>query len=182
MQRRGVEEHFCARDQRHDGAASKTKRVEQRQRDHEFVGWREVDHGANLGDVGEDAAMAMHHALGFALGAAGEEHHGRIVRPALLDGLCRKPARKAQQPEFVQQAELPAQIFQINHVDTLQRSDGIRQLGGFKKLARGEDGFYIRRDAGILHACRTCGVVEHGWDATHRAHAENQAHGVADIG
>ena len=95
MQWRRVEEHFRASHQRHDAAAGKAEGMKQRQRNHEFVGRREVDHRADLRDVGQDAAMRVHHAFGFAFGTGGEQHHGRRVRIAGRHGQAGQPARIA---------------------------------------------------------------------------------------
>ena len=106
MQRRGIKKDFGSGYQRHDGAAGKAEGVKQRQCDHEFVGRAEVDYGADLRDVGEDAAMAVHHALGLAFGAAREQHHGRVIRVCRFDGKLGQPACVTQQPQLVHQPEL----------------------------------------------------------------------------
>ena len=50
----------------------------------------EVHHHAELGDVGQDVAVAEHDALRLARTAAGKEQHGLVVAAALAAGRSRR--------------------------------------------------------------------------------------------
>ena len=102
VQRGRVVERPHAGDQRQDRAAGQTEGVEHRHRVEHDVGRGEIDHRGGLSAVGEQVAMAQHHALRRALGAAGEQHHrrrvGRTGEAAQTPRAAPHPASRAAAP------------------------------------------------------------------------------------
>ncbi len=108
--------------------------MEQRQGDKEFVQRRKVDHRTYLCDIRKQCAVREHHALGFAFGAGGEQYQCRVFRVAGFYRECRERQRKEQQPDFVPQPELAAQVFEVKQPDARDRCRHFDQIRRCQKL------------------------------------------------
>ena len=129
MERAGVEEHVGTTQHRQQTAGGEPEGVKQRQGVENPVIDREIDHRANLPDVGEQGAMGQHHPLGLAFGAGCEQHHGGILGSTDPCGRERKWQRPQHQPQFVAQRHRLAQVFQIQQLDSVQRGKLVPQPG-----------------------------------------------------
>ncbi len=107
VQRRGVVEGAHAGEQRQQRAAGQAERVEHRHGVEHAVGGVEVDHRGDLGDVGQDVAVAEHDALRRPFRPAGEQHDrggiGRRARTGKAPG-----ARASSQPRSLAPMPRPA--------------------------------------------------------------------------
>ena len=125
--------------------------MEDGQRIEHLVVDREVDHRANLRDVGKDGTVRQYHSLRLAFGTRGEQHDsGLFWRSRQL-----KPAREmdgiANQPQLVSQTNLRADVLEKNQLHTIESRQLVTQLGLFDKGTRGDDGANFSRRAGGLH-------------------------------
>jgi len=87
----------------------------------------------HLRDIGEQGAVREHHSLGLAFRAGGEQHHGGRFRIATRHGQAREGQGPGDQPEFVGQGELFAQIFQIEQAHVAQGRRLFDQAGLVEK-------------------------------------------------
>ena len=100
--------------------------------------------------------MGQHHPLRFAFRTGSEQHHRGGFRIA---GRGRQILRQ-QHPEFVEQADVLRQVFQIEQTLLAQTGQGRFQFGGGNEAAGSDHRGYVGRRAGIGQTLRTGGVVQ----------------------
>ncbi|MND95954.1 hypothetical protein D3C80_882230 [compost metagenome] len=181
VQRAGVEEHLAAGHQRQQHAAGQAEGVEQRQRHHELVERGEVGHRAHLGDVGQQRVVRMHHALGLAFRAGGEQHQRGIVGLLGHRGAARDD-QVGEQPQAVGDSQLALEVLQIQHADAVELFEQMTEARLVDEGARGDQGVDVGGGAGGAQALAAGGVVEQGGDAPGQRQAEHQAEGRRGVG
>src|ERR1700730_7975986 len=120
VERTWIQKDLTAGYQRHDGATGQAKRMEERQSDHKFVERREIGHGTQLCDVGQQGGVRMHNAFRFTLGSGRKQHHGGIVRSLRNCRKVRNPP-ESEYPKFIQHRHPRLEILQLNSLDATQR-------------------------------------------------------------
>ena len=117
-------------------------------------------------DVGEDVAVAEDHALGCALGAAGEQDDGGGIGRAARARQAAGGAAVAKALQLGAEAEAGAQVLKPDEADAaLHRRHRGAQLAAFDEGAGGQDDLDLRGGAGGEHAFGAGGEVQHGRDA-----------------
>ena len=97
FQRAGVGDEVDALDDREPEGDGAAERVEQRQAAENGRAHRQIEPGAELGDVGQHVAVAEHHAFRLAGGAGGEEQRGLVIAAAFVEPEQRAEHRGGQQ-------------------------------------------------------------------------------------
>ncbi len=110
------------------------------------------------------------------------EDNQRIMRLHRLDHGAGEPERPADEPEFVCDAKLRAQVFEIENLYVAESIYNIYELGFLQKRARCEDYFDPGAAAGALHALGSGGVIQHCRNAPHGGHAKQKINRGVHVG
>ncbi|MNX84886.1 hypothetical protein D3C86_1167030 [compost metagenome] len=172
VQGRGVFKRLHPLQQRQDDPARQTQGVEGRQRvEHHPLGLQ-VDVGRDLAGVGDQIALAQHHALGRAEAARGKKDHARRIGIGLHAEATRRHAG-AEAVQLVGQADGLAHVVQPDDLgDFAQGRHQVVQLGlGDEALGRQDLGD-ARRLQRRLQIGLARGEVQHDRHAAEGVQAE----------
>ena len=180
-ERRRVDVNTHAMQQRQQRAGGKAVGMEYGQRIEEFVGRREIDDGAHLRDIGKQRIVAERDAFGPRFRARSEQDHRRARGVARLRQAARKSERPRNQPQFVEGAELLAQVLDEDDALVAQRIERRIQARHLDELARRYDRANTGAQACTAQCLRARGVIEHRGHPAGSAQPQQQAHRGAQI-
>ncbi len=119
--------------------------MEDGQRDHELIEWREVRHRANLGNIRQQRGVGVHDAFRLAFGPRSEQHDSRIVGSP-LDAHHARQQPVDEDPHLVGESDRRLQILEILNPHVAEIISKMQKAGLLQKHTRRDDG----TDAGRL--------------------------------
>ena len=175
MQRRRIEKHPHAGQERQQKPAGQPEAVEHRQRVEQMVGRAEIDPRRELAPVGEQIGVAQHDPFRRAFRARGEQDRRRIGGGDAEPAVPRAgETRRDSAVELVGKAERRAQILEPDDLDRPRpaRSASASSLASSTKRREVIDEAQPGGAAGRQHGVDAGGMVEHRRDAAGRLQRE----------
>ncbi len=184
MQRAGILHGPDAFDQRQQQPARHANGMEHRQRIEEGLEPGQVNVFGNLGNVGQDVAMAQHDTLRLAFRPGREQNDGRIVGTGTVSGNDGRSAQLVENTAHLgQRRQGLADVFEIDHAHLIaQRLYDRIEPGLGHKHPRGDDQFDVRCLASRQNIFLAGRKIQHGSGAPMPQKPKQGDRGCVDIG